>query len=109
MSKVLNASCSSAGVVTSEGFSVEGATVLSEGKKASEGVLVIDRRNAWYLTSNASDLKDLITNMVTITEKIIEIATQLDSVTVSPGTAAANILALTTLKTQLDLTKDSLK
>lgn len=109
MSKILAATCNAAGVVTADGVPVVGAIVLSEGKKASSGVAVMDGDKVWYLTSSATDIKDLITSMVEITNQIATIATALDAVTVSPGSAAAAIAQLQVLKTQLELTKETLK
>ncbi len=54
MSKVLPASCEN-NIVTVEGQTVE-ATILSQGTKASEGVVVLEESEATYLTSNATDL-----------------------------------------------------
>lgn len=109
MSKVLDAMCNAAGVVTAEGQTVPVATVLSEGKKASSGVLLMQGEKAAYVTSNASDIKDLISSLVEIINQVAVIATGLDAVTVSPGSQAAAITQLQVLKTQLDLTKEQLK
>lgn len=109
MSKILDATCNAVGVVTAEGQVVESALVLSEGKKASSGVLLMEGDKARYLPSNATDIKDLITSLVEIVNQIATIATGLDAVTVSPGTQAANIVALQLLKTELELTKEQLK
>jgi hypothetical protein len=105
--KVLNATCL-AETVTAEGVPVD-AEILSEGVASSSGVLLLDGEVATYVTSSASDVKALITALTAITQKIIEIATGLDAVTVSPGTQAANIVLLTALKVQLDASKDTLK
>lgn len=109
MSKILNATCSDAGVVTAEGQTVPAAVVLSEGKKASSGVLLLEGDKANYLTSSASDIKTLISSLVDIINQIATIATGLDAVTNSPGGQAAAITTLQTLKTQLDATKEQLK
>ena len=109
MSKILSASCSALGVVTAEGVTVPSATVLSLGKQASTGALLMEGDKAFYITSSATDIKTLIQNMVAILNSVITIATGLDAVSTSPGSQAANIVALTVLKTQLDATKDLLK
>ncbi len=108
MSKMLDATCAG-GVVSVAGVIVPTADILSQGVKDSDGVLMIDQDNAKYITSNATDIKDLIEGIVSIVEKMVEIATSLDAVTVTPGTAAANIALLTAMKTELDATKDNLK
>jgi len=109
MSKILNATCSAAGVVMAEGQTVPAAVVLSEGKKASNGVLLLEGDKANYLTSNAADIKALIESLVTIINQIATIATGLDAVTVSPGGQTAAITMLQTMKTQLEATKEQLK
>lgn len=109
MSKILDAECSSAGVVTADGVTVESAEVLSEGKKHSEGLLFLEGEKARYIPSSATDIKDLITRVVGIVDQITTIVTTLDGVTTSPGSAAAAIATLTTLKTQLNQSKDTLK
>lgn len=109
MSKILDATCSDSGSVTAEGVVVAEAVVLSEGTKASEGVAVMQGPKVWYLTSNAEDIKDLITAMVEIINQVATIATGLDAVTLSPGGQTAAIVQLQTLKTQLEATKETLK
>ena len=107
MSKILSATCVD-NQVKIEDLEVD-ATILSQGKKASTGVALVERDSITYFASNAEDIKDLISSLETIIAQVVTIATALDAVTVSPGTAAAAITALTTLKTQLGLTKDNLK
>jgi hypothetical protein len=109
LSRVLDATCSATGQVTAEGIVIPGVEILSEGTKASSGILILDGVKAYYLPSSATDIKDLITRLVSIVNQIQTIATGLDAVTVSPGSNAAAIAALATLKTQLDTSKGSLK
>lgn len=105
--RALEATCSGQ-VVTVEDLTVE-ATILSEGVKDSEGVFLLDKDKAFYVASNATDIKDVITALGDIIDKISQIVTSLDAVTNSPGAAAANIALLATLKTQFMLIKDNLK
>lgn len=109
MSKILDATCNATGVVTAEGQTVPAAEVLSEGKKASSGVLLLEGDKARYLPSSATDIKDLISSLVEIINQIATIATGLDAVTVSPGGQAAAIVQLQLMKTQLEATKEQLK
>lgn len=109
MSKIIDATCSASGVVTADGVTVQSAEVLSEGTKASSGLLFVEAEKARYLPSNATDIKDLITNLVGIIDQISVIVTTLDGVTTSPGSAAAAIATLGTLKTQLNQSKETLK
>lgn len=107
--KMLDATCDAEGKVTAAGVVVPETTVLSEGKKASSGVLLIEGEKARYVASSATDIKDLITKLVEIIDQISTIATTLDGVTVSPGTATTAITQLGVLKTQLDQSKGVLK
>lgn len=108
MAKALEATCE-AGIVKVGNLIVDDAIILSLGAApTSTGVLFIEGAASYFVASSAPDVKTLIENMVAIVEKIALIATGLDAVTVSPGGQAANITALTLLKTQLNLTKDTL-
>jgi len=108
---MLVATCDASGVVKIGTITVPAADVeiLSEGTKASEGILILDQALARYLTSSASDVKKVIEDLTAIVEKIIEVATGLDGVTNSPGAQAANITLLTTLKETFAQTKETLK
>lgn len=109
MSKLLDATCDASGKVTTEGIILDDALVLSEGTKASQGLLFMEGDKARYMPSSATDIKDLIIAMVGIIDQVATIATTLDAVTVSPGSAASAIAQLQTLKTQLDQSKGTLK
>lgn len=108
MSKVIIASCDAQGRITVGGLQVEGL-VLSEGKKPSQGLLVIDKGDVFYLPSSATDIKDLISNLVAIINQVAIICAGLDAASTSPGGQTANITALQTMKNQLDQTKEALK
>lgn len=60
MSKILAATCDASGKVTADSVQVPAAVVLSEGKQASSGILIIDGDKAWYIALSASDLKTTI-------------------------------------------------
>lgn len=107
MSKILDATCLNS-QVTVEGTVIE-AEIFSEGMKQSSGAALFEKDKVYYLTSNATDIKELIESLVIILNQIIIITTALDAVTLSPGSATAAITQLTLLKTQLDLTKENLK
>lgn len=108
MSKVLLAQCDAQGRLTVEGLQVQGL-VLSEGKKPSDGLLVLDKGAVYYLPSNATDIKDLIASLVAIVDQISAIATGLDGATNAPGAQAGSIAVLQNMKTQLDTMKGTLK
>lgn len=107
MSKILPASCT-ANVVKIENKPVT-ATVLSQGVKASTGAALVEEDVVTYITSNATDIKDLITNLGDVVDKIITIVTGLDGGAPTPGTQAANIALLSTLKATMIAQKDMLK
>ncbi len=106
MSKLLEATCT-AGVVTAESVPVPAADVLSEGNGPSSGVLLIDGEKAKYITSSASDVKALITNIVALVDALVVVATAHDALLGS--TQTANLAAVTVLRTSLDASKELLK
>lgn len=114
MSKVLRATCEG-GTVTALETEVESARILSEGVGASEGILVLDEERADYLASNASDIKKLLTAIVSA---LGEVSSALSSIDAKPtggsGSAPApaaggNVSAIDALKDELDELKDNLK
>lgn len=109
MSKIIEATCNALGIITADEFVVEEAETLSLGTKASTGVLLMEDDLVKYLTSNATDIQDLINRLVPIVDKISTIASGLDAVTTSPGGQTANIAALQVLKTDLDASKAAIK
>jgi hypothetical protein len=100
LARIFDASCA-AGIVTVEGKPVVPVTILSEGVKPSTGVALLQGNKLSYLTSNASDIKDLIQNMSAILDQIVLALTGIDAVTTVPGSNAAAIALVTTLKTTL--------
>lgn len=115
MSKVLEASCDASGVVTCEGFTIEDVVILSEGKQASTGVLIVDGLNSYYITSNASDL---ITTLDKISLSLTQIASALTAIDAKPtgGTGSApspvagsNVTQINTIKSEVDALKGALK
>jgi hypothetical protein len=64
LSKILRATCDEDGKVTAEGVEVEGTRVLSKGKQASLGVLLMDEDRQDYLTSSADDIEADIENEI---------------------------------------------
>ena len=117
MSKILDATCSPLGVVTSESTPVVSAQVLSEGKQISTGLLFIEGDKARYLTSNATDIKTSLEKTVDALEDICtalsQIATTLTSIgagmtgatTAPPPTLATDVTAINTKVTEITATK----
>jgi len=114
MSKILDATCNAAGVVTADGTTVIGAIVLSEGHQASEGLAVMDGDKVWYLTSSATDVKTTIEKMADAITKIANLFTSVGGgmtgpTTAPPPTLVTDVLALNTLVTELNTLKAALK
>jgi hypothetical protein len=112
MSKILEATCLS-GVVKWEGSPVE-AEVLSEGNGQSSGVLLLEKEKAFYLTSNASDLKTTMEKLIDALTKVTETLTAIGSgmtgpTTAPPGVLATNVVAINLLVTELTTLKGNLK
>jgi hypothetical protein len=108
LSRILDAACQAGQVQVQE--TIVDAEILSEGNRESSGILILDgSRRPVYLTSNAEDIKDLISDLEEIIEQIQTILTTIDGVTTSPGSAAASIVALGVLNTALGATKETLK
>lgn len=115
MSKTLLASCQ-AKIVTASGVPVATAEILSEGVGSSEGVLILDEDTAFFLTSNASDIKTLLEKIVDALGKITDSLTTLDTSgfwiadsTPSPPQLASNITDIQGLTLELNTLKDTLK
>ncbi len=112
MSQILNASCI-ANVVTVEGKPVH-ANILSEGVKASTGLALIESDNVNYVTSNASDIKDLISSLTTLIQLVSDTFTAIGTgmtgpTTAPPASLPASIVALALIKTTLTTMGNTLK
>jgi hypothetical protein len=112
LSKIITASCE-ASVVTADDIAVD-ATILSEGIGASEGLLVLDKTNATYLTSNASDLKTAIEKVISALNKVTDTLTAIGtgmtgSTTAPPAALPINVALITAIVTELTTLKESLK
>lgn len=114
MSKILEATCSAAGAVTSGDVVVPAVTVLSEGHQASTGLLLLDGTLKQYIASSATDIKTTIEKVADALDKLTDILTNIGagmtgSTTAPPPTLAADILEITAIVTELDTLKDALK
>lgn len=114
MSKVLIATCNASGKVTAGGVQIPTATVLSEGKQASSGILILDGDKAWYIALSSSDLKTTIDK---VAQALQQAATGLNAAGAAlngmvPGTGASTIAAatqITPLVAELNTLKEALK
>lgn len=112
MSKILEATCISKAVKW-EGAPVE-ATILSEGNGESTGVLLLEKDKAFYLTSNASDLKLTLDKLINALTKVTETLTAIGAgmtgpTTAPPPTLATNVAAVNLLVNELTTLKGNLK
>lgn len=108
MSRVFDSTCVG-NVVKIDGKTITPATVISEGVKSSTGVALMQGDKVHYLTSNATDIKDLITNIGSLIDKIVTALSGLDAGAPVPGTQAANIALITVFKTTMLAQKENLK
>lgn len=114
MSKILPATCSASGKVTCEGVEVPEAVVLSLGKQASSGLLLLDRDKAWYFPSSATDIETTLGKVSSALEKIASILTSIGGgmtgpTTAPPPTLAVDVAALNAIKGEIDTLKGALK
>ena len=120
MSKILDATCSSTGVVSVGGVAVDAAEVLSEGKQSSSGILILDRGKAWYIPSSATDIKTTIEKLITVIDKVSDAITKTGTIftsvgagmtgptTAPPPTLAADVVVLNGKVTDLAAVKADL-
>lgn len=121
MSKILIGSCTAQGKVFSEGFELPEAQVLSEGKQASQGLVLIDKDLVQYLTSSATDIKSTLQKISSALQQIADGISALDSATVKsvagagvtflrvPAAASSQVSQINSIKAEIDQLKDALK
>jgi len=112
MSKILEATCEDE-VVTSNGVEVPMAEILSKGLGASSGALLIEGKKAWYITSSASDLEEIIDKVVDALEKVSSALETLNTTNVTDGApiaaAASDIVQVDSAIEELESFKEMLK
>ncbi len=113
MSKILDASCV-AQIVTVDGKPVATALIQSQGTKSSDGVLLMEGDKQTYVTSNASDIKDLISQVTDLIQLVSDTFTAIGTgmtgpTTAPPGTLPTSITQLATIKSLLTVMKENLK
>ncbi len=112
MSRILDATCEN-NIVKVEGKTVT-ATILSQGKKASTGVALLQGDKLSYVTANSSDLHDLIVKLSSLVQLLSDTLSAIGTgmtgpTTAPPGTLPTSITQLATAKSELDTMKDNLK
>lgn len=114
MSKILDATCNAAGMVSVGSVQVPAAIVLSEGKQASAGVLFMDGDKAWFMPSSATDIKATLEQ---VTAALTEIANALTAIgtgmtgptTAPPGTLPTSVATINEKVATLTQLKEALK
>lgn len=114
MSKVLEATCNASGEVQVGDVIVSEAIVLSLGKQASSGLILIDRGQAWYLPSSATDIETTLAKVSLAIDKIGSILNSIGAgmtgpTTAPPPTLPTDVAALLQIKAELDQLKGALK
>ena len=128
MSKILEATCDDQGKVTAEGVTIPEAEVLSAGKANSQGLLLLYKDKAYYLTIGVSDLETSLDKtseaLQSISDALTKIALTLTSIgagmtgptTAPPPTLAADVAEITgkaseisAIKVEIDELKGALK
>jgi len=90
--KMIEASCEN-GIVQADDVPVSAAEILSQGTKASEGMLFLDDDQATYLTSNAEDIKDIVEKLSDILDKVSSLVASIPNDTIFiPGTGGASLV-----------------
>ena len=108
------------GKVFVNGVEVEAALIVSAGKQASSGILLIDQELALYFPSNATDIAETIDNAIKIIDDAADAITKIGTVftsvaagmtgptTAPPPTIAADVAELNSKVTSLNQTKADL-
>lgn len=114
MSKLLPATCDASGKVTADGVIVPEAVVLSLGKQASSGVLLIEGEKVWYFPSSATDIESTLAKVSTLIEKVANMFTSIGGgmtgpTTAPPPTLPTDVAALLSMKAEVDALKGALK
>lgn len=118
MSKILPATCDDQGQVFCEDYIVPEAIVMTEGKQSSEGILILDKDLARYLTTHTSDIKSLLEKISGALDQVASGLEGLDTAAflvaatggvASPPIVASNISQIRSLKGELDDLRGALK
>lgn len=114
MLKLLEATCSASGEVKVGADLVPEAVVMSEGKQASSGIVLIEGETAKYIVLSASDLKTTIEKVADALTKVANLLTSIGggmtgSSTAPPPTLSADVSALNQVVTDLTTLKGALK
>jgi hypothetical protein len=112
MSKILKATCQ--GKVVKFNEAIIEAEILSEGNGESEGALLLEGEKAYYLPSNATDLKETLEKVSEVLGKIGETLTAIGAGMTGPTTApppdlAAKVAEINAIASELSTLKEGIK
>lgn len=97
-----------------DGALVSEAVILSKGKGASSGVLIIDKDKVFYIANTTEDLENTLTKVIASINKIATILTSIGAnmtgvTTAPPPTLVSDVAELSTLSAELSTIKGALK
>lgn len=99
MTRIFDAVCESS-VVRVEGHTIDPTpTIPSQGKKSSTGAYILYEGKAFYLTSNATDIADFLTQMNSALSTIASVLPTIAGATGDLGAIAAAASAAASLNT----------
>ena len=113
MSRIFEATCSAAGIVSIEGFSLTEVDVIGAGQAESEGIALIQGGKVFYIPSATSNLVDtidqIISSLEAISEALNKVGTTFTTVgagmtgitTAPPPTLPVDVAAITAKATEL--------
>lgn len=104
--RVINATCEGGVVKTDNGAEVPDCRVLSAGKGASRGVLLLDKDLCVYVAVASADVEKLLEITGTLCEQVAAISPANAGGTITPPTFQTNVAAL---KKRLDALKERLQ
>ncbi len=112
MARIIAASCVN-GQVTVEGVAIE-AEILSAGVASSQGVVILQDDNVWYVATNSVDLQSVIEKTAELVNLCATLFTSIGAgmtgpTTAPPPTLAVDVLNIQTKASVLDALKDNLR
>jgi hypothetical protein len=111
MSRILEASCIG-GVVKVGAIPVTGVTILSQGVGPSEGVLLMQGEELYYVAKTSPDLEETLTGVIDALTEIASALTALGAgipLVTTPPTLGASVSTITAKVAELAALKELLK
>lgn len=113
MLSLVEATCENE-VVKVEGTTVEPVVIKSKGLGESQGLLFVVGDKVYYVASSFQDISDVIDKVKESVDKVADILSSIGSsmtgsTTAPPPTLASDLAELSTLSTELNALKESLR